>query len=171
MTEKKEIQTQYIQSKIYIIRDQKILLDADLAELYGVETRVLKQAVKRNKDRFPDDFMFVLTKNEFENLRSQNVSSSWGGSRYLPMAFTEQGIAMLSSVLKSKEAVEVNIQIMRIFVQMRKWIENYKELLVRINKIEEDSINRDKEIYKLLTQLIKQDKSPKKKIGFSGNEN
>src|SRR5690242_1237901 len=111
--------------KIYVIRDQKVLLDADLAELYGVETKVLKQAVKRNADRFPEDFMFEITDAEWrslqaniaKNLRSQIVTSSWGGSRYLPMAFTEQGVAMLSSVLKSKNAIAVNIQIMRIFVR------------------------------------------------------
>ncbi|HKJ46628.1 MAG TPA: ORF6N domain-containing protein [Balneolales bacterium] len=169
MPEDANITTEFIQSKIYIIRNQKILLDHDLAELYGVETRVLKQAVRRNKERFPDDFMFELTKEEYNNLRSQNVSSSWGGTRYLPMAFTEQGIAMLSSVLKSKQAVEVNIQIMRVFVKMRKWVENYQELLKRIKKLEKEGEDREEAIskmYQLLTQLIKHENHPKKKIGF-----
>ena len=99
-----------IASKIYMIRQVKVMLDRDLAELYGVETKVLKQAVKRNMKRFPSDFMFELSKEEFTNLRSQIVTSSWGGARYLPMAFTEQGVAMLSSVLRSRRAIQVNIQ-------------------------------------------------------------
>ena len=98
-------------TKIHLIRDQKVMLDYDLAELYGVETRVLKQAVKRNINRFPEDFMFELTKEEHENLRSQIVTSSWGGTRYTPMAFTEQGVAQLSSVLNSGRAIQVNILI------------------------------------------------------------
>ena len=100
-----------IASKIYMIRQVKVMLDRDLAELYGVETKVLKQAVKRNMKRFPSDFMFELSKEEFTNLRSQIVTSSWGGSRYTPMAFTEQGVAMLSSVLNNDRAIAVNIQI------------------------------------------------------------
>ena len=98
-----------IANKIYFIRDTRMMLDRDLAELYGVATKVLKQAVRRNIKRFPNDFMFELTKDEFENLRSQIVTSSWGGARYLPMAFTEQGVAMLSTVLKSDRAIQVNI--------------------------------------------------------------
>ena len=108
-----------IMNKIYLIRDQKVMIDRDLAELYGVETKVLKQQVKRNVERFPGDFMFELTKGEFDNLRSQFVTSSWGGARYLPMVFTEQGVAMLSSVLRSQQAIRVNIQIMRIFTKIR----------------------------------------------------
>ena len=95
------------------------MLDMDLAELYGIETRTLKQAVKRNTNRFPDDFMYELTKTEFENLRSQIVISSWGGLRFAPMAFTEQGVAMPSSVLRSERAIKVNIQIMRVFIKLR----------------------------------------------------
>lgn len=98
-----------ITNKIYLIRDTKVMLDRDLAELYSVETKVLKQAVRRNIKRFPNDFMFELTKDEFENLRSQIVTSSWGGARYSPMAFTEQGVAMLSTVLKTGRAIQVNI--------------------------------------------------------------
>ena len=102
-----------ITNKIYFLRDHKVMLDRDLAELYGVETKVFKQAVRRNKERFPDDFMFVLTNQEVRNLRSQIVTSSWGGTRYLPMAFTEQGVAMLSSVLNSERVLQVSIQINR----------------------------------------------------------
>ena len=98
-----------IANKIYLMRSTKMMLDRDLAELYGVETKVLKQAVRRNIDRFPADFMFELTRDEFNNLRSQIVTSSWGGARYLPMAFTEQGVDMLSSVLRSNRAIQVNI--------------------------------------------------------------
>jgi len=104
-----------ITSKIYLMRGVKVMLDTDLAELYGVETKVLKQAVRRNINRFPAGFMFELTRDEFKNLRSQFVTSSWGGTRYPPMAFTEQGVAMLSSVLKSDRAIQVNIHIMRAF--------------------------------------------------------
>ncbi len=114
---------QLIQSKIYEIRGQKVMLDRDLAELYGIETKVLKQAVKRNLKRFPSDFMFELTQDEFECLRSQFVTSNArGGTRYMPFAFTEQGVAMLSSVLNSEVAIEINIYIMRAFVAIRQMI-------------------------------------------------
>ena len=108
-----------ILSKIYVIRDKKVMLDTDLAELYQVETKQLKRSVKRNLSRFPDDFMFELEKIEFENLRSQIGTSRWGGVRYLPMAFTEQGIAMLSSVLNSDRAILINIHIIRVFTRAR----------------------------------------------------
>lgn len=118
------MEIELIQSKIYEIRGQKVMLDRDLAELYGVETRVLNQAVKRNMERFPDDFMFQLTAIEWENLKSQFVTSSWGGSRKIPSAFTEQGLAMLSGVINSKIAIQVNINIMRVFVAVRQFIAN-----------------------------------------------
>ncbi len=118
-----------INSSILLIRDQKVILDRDLAELYEVETKALTQAVRRNEDRFPEDFMFRLTKEEFDILRSQSVTSSeWGGTRYPPYAFTEQGIAMLSSVLRSKRAVQVNIEIVRTFVRLREWLSSHEEL-------------------------------------------
>jgi hypothetical protein len=117
MKKKVLIPDEKIIDKIYMVREQKIMLDRDLALLYEVPTKVLKQAVKRNKERFPSDFMFQLTENEVQNLRSQIVTSSWGGSRYLPAAFTEQGVAMLSSVLKSRRAISVNIKIIRIFTR------------------------------------------------------
>ena len=169
MSNKPSIPVKHIQNKVYVIRDEKVLLDKDLAELYGVETRVLKQAVRRNIDRFPEDFMFELSDEEFEHLRSQTGTSSWGGTRYVPMVFSEQGVAMLSSVLNSKQAVEVNIQIMRVFVKMRKWSENYAELLSKIENLEAHNEEQDQviaHVYDLLTTLIKQEESEKPPIGF-----
>ena len=119
MNEELYPQPAFIQNKIYSIRNQKVMLDFDLAALYGVQTKVLNQAVKRNIARFPVDFMFQLDTEEFDNLRSQFVTSSWGGTRYLPFAFTEQGVAMLASVLKSETAIQVNIGIVRAFVAIR----------------------------------------------------
>ena len=125
-----------IQPMIRVIRGQQVMIDRDLSLLYNVETRVLNQAVKRNLNRFPDDFMFQLSKEDVEILKSQNVTSSWGGDRRLPYAFTEQGIAMLSSVLKSKTAVDVNIRIMRAFVSMRRFIATNAQLFQRLETIE-----------------------------------
>lgn len=125
-----------IEKKIYLIRGQNVMLDSDLAQLYGVETRVLIQAVKRNINRFPSDFMFQLTSEEFNNLRSQIVISSHGGRRYLPYVFTEQGVAMLSSVLNSERAIKVNIAIMRVFVNIRKIVATNKVILDRLNELE-----------------------------------
>ncbi len=125
-----------IQPMIRIIRDRQVMLDSDLSKLYGVETRRLNEQVKRNIDRFPDDFMFQLSKDELDDLKSQNATSSWGGVRKLPYAFTDQGIAMLSSVLKSKTAVEVNIRIMRTFVYMRRFIATNAQLFQRLEAIE-----------------------------------
>ena len=125
-----------IQSMIKTIRGQQVMLDRDLATLYGVENRVLNQAVKRNVERFPEDFMFQLNKAEEDDLKSQNVTSSWGGRRKLPYAFTEQGIAMLSSVLRSPMAVDVNIRIMRAFVAMRRFIISNAQLFQRLETIE-----------------------------------
>lgn len=124
-----------IQSMIKTVRGQQVILDRDLATLYGVENRVLNQAVKRNSERFPEDFMFQLNKAEDDDLKSQNVTSSWGGRRKLPYAFTEQGIAMLSSVLRSPMAVDVNIRIMRAFVAMRRFIISNAQLFQRIENI------------------------------------
>ena len=147
------------------------MLDSDLAKLYEVETRVLNQAVKRNMERFPDDFMFQLTKEETENLRSQFVISSWGGTRKLPYAFTEQGVAMLSGVLKSKRAIQVNIQIMRTFVKLRQWALDNKELAERLTELEhyfmqhcEENRVDLPEINKALMLLM--DRTKPKEIGF-----
>lgn len=117
------------------IRNHKVMLDRDLAKLYGVETKVLKQSVKRNMNRFPEDFMFKLTSDEFKHLRSQIMTSNWGGERYLTMAFTEQGVAMLSSVLHSDRAIRVNIQIMRLFTQLRQTLLDTYELRISIEPL------------------------------------
>ncbi len=160
-----------IQNLIHEIRGQKVMLDSDLAMLYEVETRVLNQAVKRNIERFPKDFMFQLTKQEFENLISQNVTSSWGGTRKPPYAFTEQGVAMLSSVLKSKKAIEINIQIMRTFIKLRQFALENKELTKRLNDFEQYFIQYAKDmnvniedIYRQLNLLM--DRTKPQKVGF-----
>jgi len=145
-----------IEKKIYLIRGTNVMLDKDLAELYGVETRVLIQAVKRNIERFPEDFMFQLTKEEFENLRSQIVSSSWGGRRYLPYAFTEQGVAMLSSVLHSKRAIQVNIAIMRVFVNIRRLVSANRVILTKLNQLENKVQSHDKKIRTIFEIIHKQ---------------
>jgi len=132
------VPVEHITRAILILRGHKVLLDTELAELYGVATKVLLQAVKRNAERFPEDFMFQLTTEEWEALRSQTVTSKAqrGGRRYLPYAFTEQGVAMLSSVLNSSRAIAVNIQIMRVFVRMRELINSNRELARRLNELE-----------------------------------
>ena len=147
---------QIIQIKIYNIRGYKVMLDFDLAELYQVETKFLKRAVKRNIERFPEDFMLTLTEKEFANLRCQIGTSSWGGSRYEPFAFTQEGIAMLSGILRSEIAIQVNISIMRAFVAMRQMIVGYEELLKRIEELEESTDAQFSELYKALTQLLSQ---------------
>jgi hypothetical protein len=129
------IPDELITSKIYLIRNRKVMLDEDLAELYNVETRRLNEQVKRNKARFPMDFMFQLTQEEFENLKSQFATSSWGDRRKLPYAFTEQGVAMLSGVLHSERAIKVNIQIMRVFTRMRELLETHKEILAKLDNL------------------------------------
>lgn len=158
-------------NKIYYVRGQKVMLDKDLAELYGVETKVLKQSVKRNIKRFPLDFMFELEKEEFEILRSHFVTSSWGGDRYLPMAFSEQGVAMLSSVLKSNRAIEVNISIMRVFTKMRQVLVDNTELRLAIEEIRLKTENNTKNIelvFSYLDELLEKKQNPKKreKIGY-----
>lgn len=150
------IKQDIIEKKIFLIRSMNVMLDKDLAELYGVETRVLVQAVKRNIDRFPEDFMFQLTKEEFENLRSQIVTSSWGGRRYLPYVFTEQGVAMLSSVLNSKRAIQVNISIMRVFVNIRKLVSANRVMLTKLNQLENKVQSHDKKIRTIFEVIHKQ---------------
>lgn len=156
-----------ITNKIHIIRNQKVMLDYDLATLYEVETKALKQSVKRNIERFPEDFMFELTKVEFDDLRSQIVTSSYGGMRYLPFAFTEQGVAMLSGVLKSEKAIKINIAIMRTFVILRNSLLNLEEITSKVKEIE----NQFPEIYKILNYLmnkedIKTEQEDRTKIGY-----
>ena len=157
-----------IERKIYLIRGKKVMLDKDLAELYKVETKVLLQAVKRNKDRFPEDFMFQLDQEEYEALRSQFVTSNKGrgGRRFKPYAFTEQGIAMLSSVLNSKRAIQVNIQIMRTFTKLREMIENNKDLRKKIEEIEKKYDSQFQIVFEAIKQLIEPEVKPKRKVGF-----
>ena len=155
-----------IMGKIYLIRNTKVMLDRDLAELYGVETRALKQAVRRNIKRFPPDFMFELSYQEFKNLRSQIVMSSWGGTRRPPMAFTEQGVAMLSSVLKSDRAIQVNIQIMRAFTQLRKMLSTHEDLRRKIEAMEKKYDQQFKVVFDAIKQLLDVKTKPRRKIGF-----
>ena len=128
-------------SKIYLIRSQKVMLDRDLAEMYGVETKRLNEQVKRNMDRFPEDFMFQLTITEFKNLKSQNATSSWGGRRKLPNAFTEHGVLMLSGVLNSPVAIEVNIRIIRIFTRLRELLLTNQDILLKLEQLDKKLIN------------------------------
>ena len=161
-----------IESKIFAIRGEKVLLDSDLADLYGVPTKALKQAVKRNLKRFPDDFMFVLTSQEVTNLRSQIVTSSWGGTRYLPYVFTEQGVAMLSTILKSEQAIQVNIAIMRAFVQIRRMIKKDELINIRLEDVEDRLGTQEFQTLAIIDQLgsikkkLKSPKNNKPKIGF-----
>ncbi|MES2559827.1 MAG: ORF6N domain-containing protein [Bacteroidota bacterium] len=176
-------------SKIYHIRSKRIMLDSDLAQLYNVETKVLNQAVKRNMLRFPEDFMFTLTETEWEILRSQFVTSKSpapsdmrGGRRTLPFAFTEQGIAMLSSILNSETAILVNIQIIRVFTRMRELLSTHKETLLKLEKIEkallgqlsrlnkhDDDIDSIFNVLKELLQPLKQQTPSRKRIGFKSD--
>jgi len=163
------ISVESITSRIYFIRGLKVMIDRDLAELYGVETKRLKEQVRRNISRFPEDFMFVITNQEVRNLRSQIATSSWGGTRYIPMAFTEQGVAMLSSVLNSKRAIDVNIAIMRTFVKMRQILATNKEFSEKLKIIEDQLAEHDKQfqiVFEAIKQLLKDDEKPKQRIGF-----
>ena len=144
-----------IVSKIYLIRGQKVMLDKDLAELYNVKTKRLNEQVKRNLERFAEDFMFQLTRVQWENLKSQIATSSWGGRRKLPYAFTEQGVAMLSGVLHSERAIKVNIHIMRVFSQMRAMLASHKEILYKLEELERKDIEQDDKIL-LILEYIKQ---------------
>lgn len=163
-----------IMSKIYLIRHQKVMFDADLAVLYGVSTGNLNKAVQRNIKRFPDDFMFQLTKQEFDDLIFQSGTSSWGGTRKLPYAFTEQGVAMLSSVLHSDHAIMVNIQIIRVFTRMRQLLETHTEILRKLDQIQKKDLEQDRQIlliFEYLKQLeqVKQqqeDQANRRLIGF-----
>jgi len=155
-----------IESKIYLIRGQKVMLDVDLAKLYGVQTKVFKQTVNRNRERFPDDFMFVLSPEEFKILRSQIVTSSWGGQRYLPYAFTEQGVAMLSSVLHSKQAIKVNIEIMRAFVKIRHMLSTHKDLWEKIQDMESKYDDQFKAVFDAIRQIMIEEQKPKRRRGF-----
>ncbi len=165
-----------IQNLIYVIRGQRVMLDSDLARLYEVETKVLNQAVKRNVERFPEDFMFQLSKEEYEFLRSQFVTSkikteTRGGRQYFPYVFTEQGVSMLSSVLKSKKAIQINVQIMRTFVKMREWAIENKEMAQRLKELEHYFIQHCKDNQSDIRELREAmdllfDRTKPAKIGF-----
>ncbi|MCP4459511.1 MAG: ORF6N domain-containing protein [Cytophagales bacterium] len=170
----KVIKMENVASQVLFVRGEKVLLDFHLAEMYEVETRVLKQQIRRNIDRFPEDFMFELTQKEWKSLRSQIVILNAGRgqhSKYLPFAFTEQGIAMLSSVLRSKKAVEVNIAIMRTFVQLRKMMDTNKELAAEIEKLETKYDEKFQIVFNAIKKLIHQENEPREAIGFKSKKN
>ncbi|MHB1661424.1 MAG: ORF6N domain-containing protein [bacterium] len=162
------VPTELIERKIYLIRGKKIMLDSDLAELYDVETRVLNQAVKRNIARFPEDFMFQLSKEESSELsRSQFVTLKRGQNiKYLPHAFTENGVAMLSSILNSERAIQVNIQIMRTFTKIREMLASHKDLREKIEEMEKKYDSQFKIVFNAIKELMAPPEKPKKRIGF-----
>lgn len=153
-----------IAEKIYVIRGQRVMLDSDIAGFYGVETKVLNQAVKRNMNRFPENFMFRLNYEEAANLRSQFVTSSWGGPRTLPFVFTEHGVVMLSSVLKSERAVQASIAVVNAFIRMREYLATQKQIIDKLQKHDENFVI----IFRVLKQLAEKPKNEKnpKKFGF-----
>jgi hypothetical protein len=158
-------------NKIYFIRNQKVMLDRDLAELYSVETKRLNEQVKRNLSRFPEDFMFQLSEIEFQNLKSQFATSSWGGIRKLPYVFTEHGVLMLSSILNSEKAIQTNIQIIRIFTKIRQMLVDTTELSLDVEKIKKKIDNQGKNIelvFQYLDELLekKDTKKEREKIGY-----
>lgn len=164
-------------SKIYYLRNQKVMLDEDLAELYGVATKRLNEQVKRNPERFPEDFMFQLTEEEIMTLKSQTATSSWGGRRTLPYAFTEHGVLMLSSVLSSATAVQVNIAIMRVYTRLREMLATHKDILLKLEQLETRVVKQelkgdkaDKDIQVIFTtlkQLLHTPEKPRNRIGFT----
>ena len=175
------ISSKRIESSILIIRGDKVILDSDLAVLYGVNVGRLNEAVKRNRDRFPADFMFQLSREEFDSLRSQIVtsnlrsqiatsSSDWGGRRHLPYAFTEQGVAMISSVLRSKRAVQVNIEIMRTFVRLRQMLASNAQLARKLADLEKKYDAQFKVVFDAIRQLMTPPEPNKRKIGFMVKE-
>lgn len=162
------VPAEIIESKILLIRGKKIMLDPDLAQLYGAETRVLIQAVKRKISRFPEEFMFQLTKKEHESLRSQSVISKKGrgGRRYPPYAFTQEGVAMLSSVLNSERAIHVNVQIMKTFIKLREMLSSHDQLRKKIESMEKKYDAQFKAVFAVIKELLEPPEKPIKKIGF-----
>jgi hypothetical protein len=165
------MEIELIKNSILEVRGKKVILDFELAKMYQVETRSLKQAVRRNIERFPTDFMFELTEDEMKNLTSQFVTSSWGGTRHQSFAFTEQGVAMLSSILKSKKAMHINISIMRAFVMMRQWALTHQELSKRLDALEQQYGQKFSDIEQVLNFLIQKDQKQaqqkqRNQIGF-----
>ncbi len=172
MTSKIIIPEEVIINKIYVIRGQKVMLDRDLAELYGVETKVLKQTVKRNIDRFPEDFMFEMNDQEFQDWRSQSVTSNKGdkmGLRYAPYCFTEQGVTMISCILRTSRAIEVNIRIIRIFTKLRQMLLTHKDILLKLEVLEKQVSQNNEDvqaIFSALKQLLQEPEKPRKEVGF-----
>ncbi len=167
MTEKALLMPpEVIENKIFLLRGKKVMFDRDLAELYSVETKALNRAVKRNIERFPEDFMFRLSKEELANLRFHFGTSNRGGQRYLPYAFTENGVAMLSSVLNSERAVQVNIQIMRTFTKLREMLATHKDLQKKIDEMEQKYDHQFKIVFDTIRQLLMPPQTKKGKIGF-----
>jgi len=160
-----------VKNSIFMIRDEKVMLDEDLAAMYGVETRALVQAVKRNMDRFPNDFVFQLSMDEFKNLKSQTVTSSWGGRRKPPYAFTEQGVAMLSSVLRSKRAVLVNVEIIRTFVKLRRILLTHDDLSKKLASMERKYDKQFKLVFDAIREIMAPKVTPKQRqIGFNSSQ-
>ncbi len=170
LTTLREATEEEIISHIYFVRGQKVMLDKGLAAMYAVESKVLNQSVKRNGERFPNDFMFQLSQEEWQSLRSQIVTSNKrGGVRYLPYAFTEQGVAMLSLVLRSERAIQVNIQIIRVYTKMRQLLIDNKELWQRLEAVERRMDKKDQEVQAIFTALkafMIQEEKPRPRIGF-----
>ena len=161
------IPTERIERRILLIRGQKVMLDSDLAELYGVETKVLNRAVRRNLSRFPQDFMFQLTREESENLRFHfGTSSSWGGRRYNPLAFTEHGALMLASVLNSQRAVEVSVFVVRAFVKLREMLASHRDLARRLEEMEKRYDKQFRVVFDAIRELMSPPAKPSRKIGF-----
>jgi hypothetical protein len=161
------VQTEVVLRSIHVLRGHRVLLDIDLAALYGVETKALVRAVQRNRARFPDDFMFQLTAEEFDALReAQRNAQTWGGRRYAPYVFTEQGVAMLSSVLRSDRAVAVNIEIMRVFVRVRAMLESHMELAQRLDELESKYDSQFRVVFDAIRQLVVPPEPKKNPIGF-----
>jgi hypothetical protein len=169
------IQLKQVEEKIITVRDRQVILDSDVAELYGVETREVNQAIKNNTDKFPDGYILQLDKDEWENLKSQFVISSWGGTRKLPFAFTEQGLAMLSGVLNSDIAIDVNISIMRAFVALRQYASGYAELNRKLEEFMIETNLQFSDIYQALAELATIQKEtiakPRRRIGFAFGDN
>lgn len=171
---KELMKTEIIDQTIYLVRGLRVLLDEDLAKIYGVETKVMNQAIKRNRERFPEDFMFQLTVDEYSNLRSQIVTSSYGGRRYMPFVFTEHGAIMLASVLKSKRAIQMSIEVVRAFVRLRNVLTSQKDIFKQISEIRsfvlKQSSKTDREfkkVWKIIEELANPDPDDHKtKIGF-----
>jgi hypothetical protein len=164
---KPPLRPEEISQRIHTIRGHRVMLDSDLAELYGVSTKRLNEAVRRNASRFPEDFMFRLKEEEVENLRSQFATSRlWGGRRYLPNVFTEQGVAMLSSVLKSEQAIQVNIAIMRAFVRIRRMLVSHEELARQLDSLEKQYDEQFRVVFDAIRALMEPPKTPKRRIGF-----